>query len=313
MNLDKKVNLIPAHKKQKKIEMVYIYARVSSNSAEQLKSLSSQVSSLTQFVAKHYDDNWRLEDTLIDVHTSKTGTQREQLSNLLNYARAGLVDIIVVANVSRLGRDTLQVLETINILRACDVRVIFKDDNLDTAKDDHTLIIQITEAIAQAENESRSDAIKWGHQKREEHGLSKLYNRPAFGYVTDKNGKLTIDESKAETVRLIFKLYLSGKSFVGILRELKNERIPSPAGKENWSKKTIDNILQNEKYTGRVIIMKSDETIPSYQFENHHDPIISESIFTAAQLEREKRTNIENGKRKSTKYSSKQTQRKAEG
>ena len=58
--------------------------------------------------------------------------------------------------------------------------------------------------------------------------------------------------------------------------------------------------------------MKSDESISSYQYENHHDPIISESIFKAAQLEREKRTNIENGKRKSTKYSSKQTQRKAE-
>lgn len=312
MNLDKKVNLIPAHKRCGKIEMVYIYARVSSNNVDQLKSLSSQVSSLTQFVAKHYDNNWRLEDTLIDVHTSKTGTYREQLSVLLDYARSGLVDIIVVANVSRLGRDTLQVLETINILRACDVRVIFKDDNLDTAKDDHTLIIQITEAIAQAENESRSDAIKWGHQKRAEHGLSKLYNRPTFGYITGKDDSLAIDESKAETVRLIFKLYLSGKSIIGIQRELRNRGVPSPTGKENWSKKTIDNILKNEKYSGRVIIMKNDESTPSYQFENHHDPIISESIFTAAQLEREKRTNIENGRRKSTKYSSKQTHRKAE-
>ena len=175
-----------------------------------------------------------MEDTLIDVHTSKTGTYREQLSVLLDYARSGLVDIIVVADVSRLGRDTLQVLETINILRACDVRVIFKDDNLDTAKDDHTLIIQITEAIAQAENESRINAIKWGHQKRAEHGLSKLYNRPAFGYIIGKDGNLTIDETKAETVRLIFKLYLSGKSFVGILRELRNRGLNSPTGKENW-------------------------------------------------------------------------------
>lgn len=277
MNLDKKVNLIPAHKQNDKIESVYIYARVSSNNADQLKSLSSQVSSLTQFVAKHYDKNWRLEDTLIDVHSSKTGTQREQLSVLLDYARSG--------------------------------RVIFKDDNLDTAKDDHTLIIQITEAIAQAENESRSYAIKWGHQKRAERGLSKLYNRPTFGYVTDKSGNLTIEDKKAETVRLIFKLYLSGKSFLGIARELKSLNIKTSTGKNNWSVKTIDNILQNEKYTGRVILLKNDETTPSYQFENHHEPIISEAIFAAVQLEREKRTNIENGKRKPIKYSSKKSKK----
>ncbi|MDR1568645.1 MAG: recombinase family protein [Streptococcaceae bacterium] len=309
MNLDKKVNLIPAHKQNDKIESVYIYARVSSNTADQLKSLSSQVSSLTQFVAKHYDDNWRLDDTLIDIHSSKTGTQREQLSVLLDYARSGLVDIIVVANISRLGRDTVQVLETISILRACDVRVIFKDDNLDTSKDDHTLIIQFTEAIAQAENEFRSHAIKWGHHKRAEYGLSKLYNRPAFGYVTDKSGNLAIDDEKAEVVRLIFKLYLSGKSFLGIVRELKSLNIKTSTGKEKWSVKTIDNILQNEKYTGRVILLKNNETTPSYQFENHHDPIISESMFEAAQLEREKRTNIENGKRKPIKYSSKKSKK----
>lgn len=295
MKPESKVHYISAVNNKQKKKLVVIYARVSSNSVDQLKSLSAQVSSLTQFASKNFEKGWSLVDTYLDVHTSKTGSTRTQLSRLIDDARVGLIDIVVVSNVSRLGRDTLQVLETIKILSACDVRIIFKDDNLDTAKDDHTLIIQLTEAIAQAENESRSEAIKWGHKRRAEHGLSKLYNHPTLGYINGTDGNLYIDEKKAETVREIFKLFLSGMSFIGIVNELEQLQIKSPTGKDKWNKRTIDTMLSNEKYTGRVILLKNDDSTPSYQYEEHHEPIISEAMLAAVQTEKQKRSNVENG------------------
>ena len=310
---EKTIHYIPATKKLNKEMRVAIYARVSSSSADQLRSLSVQVSSLAKFVASYYGQGWLISNVYIDVHTSKTGTQREQLARLIDDARAGLIDILVVSNVSRLGRDSVQVLESIQILNACDVRIIFKDDNLDTLIDDHTLIIQITEAIAQAENESRGDAIKWGHRKRAETGMSKLYDRPAFGYEKDPDGNLIIHERNADVVRQLFRLYLSGKSLLGIVKEFEIQGIKSPEGNDKWSRGTIDKMLRNEKYTGKVILLKSDDSTPSYQYEDHHESIISDAMFDAVQLERERRSNVDaHGKRKSTKYSSKKTKDKAE-
>ena len=63
-------------------------------------------------------------------------------------------------------------------------------------------------------------------------------------------------------------------------------------------------MLSNEKYTGRVILLKNNDT-SSYEYKDHHEGIISEDIFSTVQAEKAKRSNIENGKRKSKKYSSK--------
>ena len=81
---------------------------------------------------------------------------------------------------------------------------------MDTANTDSDLMISIIESLAQAENESRSENIKWGIKQRAASGTSKLYDRKCYGYKHDKDGKLVIDEQKAENVKLIFDLYLSG-------------------------------------------------------------------------------------------------------
>ena len=72
-----------------------------------------------------------------------------------------------------------------------------------------------------------------------------------------ENGKLIIDEEKAHNVKLIFELYLSDQSILGIIRELERRNILSPTGKEKWCKRTIDVMLSNEKYTGDVRLLKS--------------------------------------------------------
>jgi len=93
-------------------------------------------------------------------------------------------------------------------------------------------------------------------------------------------------------------------SILKIIRELKKRDIKSPTGKDTWYKRTIDTMLINEKYTDHVVLLKNNEGTPSYEFKDHHEPIISEEIFQTVQFEKSKRSNVETGKRKSKKYSS---------
>ncbi len=90
-----------------------------------------------------------------------------------------------------------------------------------------------------------------------------------YGYYKDKNGKIRIEEKRAETVRKIYNLYLEGFSLNRIAGQLVAEGIPSPSGKGRWTVQTIDNLLSNEKY----IYMVTPE------------------LYVKAQLEKQKRTN----------------------
>ena len=80
----------------------------------------------------------------------------------------------------------MDTLEALNQLKTLGVRVIFEQEDLDTSNTDSDLMISIIEAIAQSENESRSENIKWGIKQRAAQGTSKLYNRKCYGYVHDK-------------------------------------------------------------------------------------------------------------------------------
>lgn len=97
-----------------------------------------------------------------------------------------------------------------NQLKLLGVRVIFEQEVLDTADTDNDLMISIIESIAQAENESRSDNIKWGIKQRAAQGTSKLYNRKCYGDYNEADGNLAIDDEEAKNVRMIFNLYLQG-------------------------------------------------------------------------------------------------------
>lgn len=86
---------------------------------------------------------------------------------------------------------------------------------------------------------------------------------------------MIIDEQKAENVKLIFDLYLSGQSVIGIIKELEKRNILSPTGKEKWCKRTIDVMLSNEKYTGDVRLLKSGKSEVQYLSLNNNPMITS--------------------------------------
>ena len=301
-----KVQFIPARPPQRETR-VGIYSRVSSNSMDQLNSLTSQISALTRMVASV--PRWLLVDIYIDIASSKTGSSRKEFNRMLEDCKSKNLEIIITKNISRFGRDTVEVLEALHQLRLLGTRVIFEQEDLDTADTDNDLMISIIESIAQAENESRSDNIKWGIKQKVAQGTSKLYNRKCYGYENDADGALIINEEEAENVKLIFNLYLQGSSIIGIIKELESRGIKTPTGKDTWSKRTIDVMLSNEKYIGVVRLLDKGDHEVHYVSENNHPPIISKEKFQAVQSEKINRSNVKKTKdgvqRKSSKYSSK--------
>ena len=302
----KKVHFIPP-KPQKRDKRIGIYCRVSTNSLEQLQSLAAQVSHLTKITAA--TPRWLLADVYIDISSSKTGSLRKEFNRMLDDCTSHKLDIIFTKSISRFGRDTVETMEALSKLKSAGVRVIFEQEELDTANKDSDLMISVIESFAQAENESRSENIKWGIKQGAASGTSKLYNRKCYGYKHNEDGKLIIDEETAENVKIIFDLYLRGQSVLGIIKELEKRKIPSPTGKEKWCKRTIDVMLSNEKYTGDVRLLKTGKSEIHYLATDNNPAIISKKVFEAVQVEKARRSNVmkdENGnQRKNQKYSSK--------
>ena len=306
MTYNPKIHFIPA-KPPKREKRVGIYCRVSTNDAEQLNSLAVQVSALTRLTAS--TPQWLLVDVYIDIASSKTGSSRKEFARMLDDCKSKKLEIIITKSISRFGRDTVEALEALRLMRDSGVRVIFEQESLDTADTDSELMVSIVESFAQAENESRSDNIKWGIKQHAAQGTSKLYNRKCYGYYNDKDGNLAINEAEAKNVRLIFNLYLQGKSVLGIVRELERLGIKSPTGKATWPKRTIDVMLSNEKYIGNVRLLDNGKHSASYLSEDNNPAIISKETFQAVQIEKHHRSNVikgeEGSRRKSRKYSSK--------
>ena len=283
-----KVRIIPATNKEIRIQRVGIYARVSTAGKAQLRSLATQISGLTRYVAKQ--EGWLLTDIYMDVDSAKTGSDRREFTRLLTDCKNHNLDYVITKSLSRFGRDNVEVLKAVRLLQESGVKIYFMEEDLDVDKNYDELELTIRTAINQSENEHRSENIRMGMKFRAEHGLSGLYKKPCFGYKKNDEEYLVPDEKQAPIVKRIYELYLSGKSIIGIIKTLAEEKIPSPTGRETWSKKTITTILTNAKYTGNVQVLKSDQGRNSYCMWDAHEAIISREDFAQVQREIERRT-----------------------
>ena len=324
--MEKKVTRIPPKSElsMDPFKHVGIYCRVSSSSKKQLHSLAAQASGLARRVATQH--LWKLEDIYLDV-ASGSDSQRVEYRRMLEDAVKGKIDLVVVKSSSRLGRDTVEVIQACRDLAAhhCDVYFDNADEYYSRLG---PLVVEITAAVDLAENESRSENISLGIRRQMESGSSKIYDRVCFGYDHDADGHLVIREDQAVVVRKIFMLYLVGNSVLKIKRALENEEIPAPRGGTTWPKRTIEAILTNAKYagtsyartyciadadSGRGIVATGDKGEQYILFGaiDNNPPIIPPKTFDKVQQMRMDRSNIEydpdgTKKRKSTHYSSKQ-------
>ena len=313
-----KVTVIPP--KPQFYSRVAVYCRVSSDTQEQLNSLKNQISYLTRFVSCHI--NWRLIDIYIDIQSGRNTSSRPEFQRMMDDCAGKKIDQIITKSVSRFGRNTVDTLAAINKLRELGVDVYFENEEMHSLDGNNVFMISILEGIAQEENAARSENIRWGIQRGMQSGKSKIFNRKCFGYVQDKNGNLIIQEDEAEIVVQIFELYLNGYSINAIRKELQRHEIKSPTGHDLWSKRSVDTLLQNEKYTGDVLVMKTFSEGYSkikrrtnkgerdrFVSVGSHPAIISKDKFEKTRALRASRSNLvkgENGSaRKSTRYSMK--------
>ena len=125
-----------------------------------------------------------------------------------------------------------------------------------------------------------------------------------LGYDTDENGKLVINREQAKIVERIYDEYLSGKTVDHIKRILEKEEVKNWNGTTKWHAKTIQSMLQNEKYKGDAILQKSytvdfltkkraknEGHIQQYHIEENHEAIIDPLIWETVQLEYDRRSN----------------------
>lgn len=325
--MDKKVKEIPAtiDWRLKMDRRVGIYCRVSSSRKKQLQSLAAQASGLTRFVAER--PYWKLIDIFMDVAPGSV-SKRDGYQRMLDAARQGLINLVIVKSSSRLGRDTVEVIQACRELAHFDCDIYFQNAN-SYYSEMGPLIAELTAGTDQADNESRSENIRWGIRRGMEDGTSTVYDRVCYGYEHDEEGQLVIKEDEATVVRKIFLLYLSGASILKIKRVLEEEGVPAPKGGPTWAKKTIDNILTNNKYIGESIahtytVSKQDEIdgfvmtdekgkrYLAWASHNNHPAIIATEAFYKVQQMRTDRSNVVYNPdgtktRKSTHYSSKRT------
>lgn len=129
--------------------------------------------------------------------------------------------------------------------------------------------------------------------------------RHFLGYEKGEDGLPKIVEKEAETVRLIYRMFLEGKTPSAIAKHLGNLGIPSPAGKKTWQVATVISILTNEKYKGDALLQKrftvdfltkttkvNEGEVPQYYVQNSHPAIIEPDEFDAVQLEMERRKKL---------------------
>ena len=196
---------------------------------------------------------------------------------------------MLVKSMSRFGRDTVESIESIRLLQKAGVTIYFMMEEKEITKDTPEFDLSVRASIIQSENEHRSENIKIGLRQKAELGNCGLYSKPCYGYVKNESGNLVPDVYQSTVVQHIFQLYLEGKSEAAIIDELAERNIFTSRGKKRWSKKAIETVLTNEKYTGNVVILKSDGNREAFCKIDAHEAIISQEMFDNVQEEMRRR------------------------
>lgn len=283
---------------------VAAYARVSTDSEEQLTSYEAQIDYYTKYINRNPE--WQFVKVYTDEGITATNTKRRDgFNEMVADALAGKIDLIVTKSVSRFARNTVDSLTTVRELKANGVEVYFEKENIYTFDGKGELLITIMSSLAQEESRSISENVTWGQRKRFADGKVTMPFKHFLGYDRGEDGAPIINEKEAEIVRLIYKLFLHGKTAVGICRHLESLGIPTPSGKTKWRQSTVLSILQNEKYKGDALLQKkftvdfltkkqkvNEGEVPQYYVEGSHPAIINSNEFDMVQAEIARRQSL---------------------
>ena len=272
---------------------VSIYGRVSTEHEAQLSALENQM--------QWYDDqakyhpNWMVVEKYIDEGI--TGTQakkRPAFLRMLEDARSGKFDLIATREVCRFARNVVDTLVVTRELKNIGVEVFFIEDNIWTMDGDGELRLSLMATLAQEESRKTSERVKAGQKISRDNGV--LYGSGnILGY--DRVGSTyVINEEQAETVRMIYDLYLQGYGSMKIANILTERKRKTASGLVKWSISNIMRAIRNATYTGTKCYNKSRSNnfleqkrinnldMSTYEYvEGDFPAIISKEVWDKAQ------------------------------
>lgn len=171
--------------------------------------------------------------------------------------------------------------------------VKFEADNIYTLDSNGRMILTILASVAEEEPHSKSIIMNWSIDRRFSRGL---FLTPALlGYDQNEDGNLVVNESEAQTVRVIYYLYLNGFSYTEIAELLTEYGRKTKLGNTEWNPGTIVGVIANERHCGDVLARKTftpnflthkskknnnDRT--QYRQRDHHEAIVSREVYNAA-------------------------------
>ena len=229
---------------------VTYYARVSSESDEQLNSLGNQISYYDELIKRNR--NWTFVPGYIDEGLSGISTKkRENFNRMIDNAAEDKFDLVITKEISRFARNTLDSIQYTRQLLNNGVGVFFQNDNINTLDEDSELRLSIMSSIAQDELRKLSSRVKFGHQQAIKSKVV-LGNNRIFGYVKD-SGKLVIDEEQAEMVRELFELYATGQYSMKQIETIFWQKGYRNHNGNKIAHTTMSNMIANPKYKGYYV------------------------------------------------------------
>ena len=286
------ITIIPAKNRTEEIVRTAAYARVSSDSEDQLNSFAAQIRYYTEMLQN--STNTVFVDMYADEGISGTSTaKRTEFQRLMSDCRKGKIDRVLTKSVSRFARNTKDSLKAARELKTLGVSVYFEKENIDTSEISSEMLLAIYSQFAQEESMSISKNVRIGVHKRMADGTYKSSSAP-YGFIY-KDGKIIPDPEKTKIVQQIFEWYSKGIGAETISVMLNQKNISAPHGKQ-WRTAVILMILTNEKYVGDTLMQKSFTTDtlpfrhmpnrgekPKYYVSGTHQHIIERKLFDEVQ------------------------------
>ena len=274
---------------------VCAYCRVSTDNIEQTSSYELQKAHYEDYIAQF--PHWEMVGIYADEGISGTAMKhRDNFNRMIADCEAGKIDVILTKSVARFARNMVDAVSTIRKLKALrkPVRIIFESENIDTFDDTHTIMMQFSAMLAEAESRNKSDIMTWSIRERYNRGNFLTPN--LFGYRVDKDGNYVIQEDEAEIVLLVFSMYITGYFPSEIADTMTKLGFKSNIkGDHNWNANTVRNLIENERRSGLLYgwktftpdflnhkKRKNKGERNRYIRQNHHEGIIPQEMYEFA-------------------------------
>ena len=293
-----------------------LYVRLSRDDENEgdSNSISHQIDLLTRYCKEHSISDYKVYK---DDGFSGTSFNRPGFQEMLTDIEAGLVSVVIVKDMSRFGRNYLEVgLYTEVRFPELGVRFIAVNDGVDSDRQIDNDLTPFRNIMNEWYAKDTSKKIRSVFYNK---GMSgqRLCTQIPYGYIKGTDGNLAIDEETAPVVKEIFELCAEGNGTGRIARTLRERRIPTPGTIEfrrtgrtrnyhpddpfRWNESSVANILAQDAYLGRTtnfkttkLSYKSKKTVENppekwVTFENTHEAIIDIDTWDTVQKARQQR------------------------